>query len=186
MASNEATYGLKLAWRAISGVVRFRGRSRRTELFYFWLAALLLAAILRWLADAVLPQFMDSLSWREERIVEKVAGLVVWLPFFALFARRMHDQDRSGWWALALPPLVAMSMYDSWRFILIDLQTGTSALPELPWWVMLVHIVCALVVILFLFLAGTDGPNRFGSDPRDDDPRAAGLRMADTDLSSNA
>lgn len=186
MASNEATYGLKLAWRAISGVVTFTGRSRRTELFYYWLATLLLSAVLRGLAELLLPQFMGSLSWREERIAEKVAGLVVWLPFFAFFARRMHDQGRSGWWALALPPLVAMSMYDSWRFILTDPQTGASTLPGLPWWGTLVGIVCALVMILFLFLAGTDGPNRFGPDPRDEDPRAARLPTADADLSSSA
>ncbi len=186
MASNEATYGLKLAWRAISGIVRFTGRSRRTELFYYWLAMLLLSAVLRWSAELLLPQFLDSPSWREEWLAEKAAGLVALLPLIALFARRMHDQDRSGWWALALPPLMAMSMYDSWRFTLTDPQTGASPLPDLPWRVTLVGVVCTLVVILFLFLAGTHGPNCFGPDPRDEDPRTARLSSPDTDLSSAA
>lgn len=163
----------------------FKGRSRRAELFYYWLAVMLLTTVPRWFAELLMSQFFDSLSWREERIAEKVAGLVVLLPFFALFARRMHDQDRSGWWTLALPPLVAMS-YDSWRFILTDPQTATSPLPDLPWWVTLAHVVGGLVVILFLFLAGTDGPNRFGSDPRDEDPRTARLPTAGPDVSSNA
>lgn len=133
----------------------------------------------------LLPQFVDSLSWHEQRIAEEGAKLVAFLPFFALFARRMHDQDRAGWWALTLLPIVAMGMYDRVSFILLDPQTGASALPDLPWWLMLPRIACGLVVILFLFVVGTDGPNGFGPDPREEDPRATRLRSAGADLSSS-
>lgn len=186
MASNEATYGLKLAWRAISGVVRFTGRSRRTELLYYWLAALLLTAILQWLADALLPRLVDGLSWREERIASEAAGLLFLLPFFALFARRMHDQGRTGWWVLVLPPLLAMNVYKSLSFILLDPQTGAATLPDLPWWSSLMALPLVLTHLALMLLPGTNGPNRFGPDPRDEDPRAACLSSPDMDLSSAA
>lgn len=184
MASNEATYGLKLAWRAISGVVTFTGRSRRTELFYYWLLAMLLSSLLGWLAELLLPRALDGLSWQKQRIAEELAELVVFLPFFALFARRMHDQDRTGWWALMLPPLLAMNVYNSLRFILLDQQTRAVTLPDLPWWTTGIGVTLVLAYLVLLLLPGTDGANRFGPDPRDDDPRAARLRSASADLSS--
>ena len=46
-------------------------------------------------------------------------------PALAVSIRRMHDQDRSGWW-----------------------------------------ILCPIANIIFLFIDGTPGPNRFGPDPK--------------------
>jgi uncharacterized membrane protein YhaH (DUF805 family) len=47
------------------------------------------------------------------------------IPALAVAIRRMHDQDRSGWW-----------------------------------------ILCPIANIVFLFIDGTPGPNRFGPDPK--------------------
>ena len=47
------------------------------------------------------------------------------IPALAVSIRRMHDQDRSGWW-----------------------------------------ILCPIANIIFLFIDGTPGPNRFGPDPK--------------------
>ena len=55
--------------------------------------------------------------------------LLFWLgtiiPAIAVSVRRMHDQDRSGWW-----------------------------------------ILCPIANIIFLFIDGTPGSNRFGPDPK--------------------
>jgi len=53
--------------------------------------------------------------------------LGVLVPSIAVAIRRMHDQDKSGWW-----------------------------------------ILFPIVNIVFLFLEGTKGPNRFGPDPKDE------------------
>jgi hypothetical protein len=47
------------------------------------------------------------------------------IPAIAVAVRRMHDQDRSGWW-----------------------------------------ILCPIANIIFLFIDGTPGTNRFGPDPK--------------------
>lgn len=184
MASNEAVYGLKLIWRAIASVAMFQGRSRRTELFYYWLAAAILSALLPQLADLLLRQFAEEMSWRQERIVSATVDLLCGLPFFALFARRLHDQDRSAWWVLILPPLLAMNIYKSLRFILLDPQAGAATLPDLAWWLTLLGGPLALASVILFLLPGTNGPNRYGPDPRDDDPRAQRLPSDDANLSS--
>jgi len=179
MASNEAIYGLKLAWRAISGVATFKGRSRRTEIFYYWLAMLVLSLLLSPFKDPLLEQFAGDRSWQEQQLLSEAVGFLPVIPAFALFVRRVHDQDRSAWWALLLPPMLAVSVYKSLRFILLEPQTGAVTLPDLPGWVSLVGLPLALAWLTLVLFPGTRGPNRFGPDPRDEDPRAARLPTAD-------
>ena len=171
MASNEAAYGLKLAWHAIGGVATFAGRSRRTELFYYGLAAVVLSPFLGLLVDWALPRLAGGPSWRADRIFDEATELLLFIPCFALFARRLHDQDRSALWVLILPPLLALNSYRALRFILLDPQTGAVLLHDLPWWLSLAGAPLALALVTLAFLPGTNGPNRYGPDPRDDDPR---------------
>jgi len=185
MASNEAVYGLKLAWRSITGFAAFGGRSRRTELFYYWLAAGMVSLLLSLVEDPLLARFADTLSWREQRLLSEGAKLLVVIPFFALFVRRLHDQDRTGWWVLILPPLLAMNIYKALRFILLDPQTNAVTLPDLPGALMLAGVPLALASVVLMLLPGTNGTNRFGSDPRDQDRRAVRLSSAPAGLSSS-
>lgn len=173
MASNEATYGLKLAWRAISGIVDFKGRSRRTEILYYWLAMVTLSLLLWPFEDWLLEQLAGARSWQAQQILIEAVALLPALPMFALFARRLHDQDRSAWWVLVLPPLLAMSIYRTLSFILAAPQTGAISLPDLPGWVSLTGLPLVLAWLTLMLLSGSKGPNRFGPDPRDEDPRAA-------------
>jgi uncharacterized membrane protein YhaH (DUF805 family) len=62
-------------------------------------------------------------------------GLIVFIPNLAVTIRRLHDQDKSGW------------------FILIGL----------------IPIVGPIILLVFYFLEGTRGPNRFGPDPKGPD-----------------
>jgi uncharacterized membrane protein YhaH (DUF805 family) len=75
----------------------FRGRSRRSE--FWWFLVLQLAVLL----------IAFSIIFRVPAITD-APGALVWvlgshlavfgLPVLALQVRRMHDQDRSGWWVL--------------------------------------------------------------------------------------
>lgn len=159
MAQQATPNGLTLVMRAITGIVTFKGRSRRSEFFYFWIAAMLVGTIIR--------HIPYDLPWRTEWIVDQGSQLSLLLPIFALFARRLHDANLSGWWTLLLPPTMAFSVYSSARFIFLDPLTGASTLPDLPLSASLFQIggvLFALAVVLVV--PGTDGPNRFGPDPR--------------------
>lgn len=62
-------------------------------------------------------------------------GLIVLIPNLAVTIRRLHDQDKSGW------------------FILLGL----------------IPAIGPLILLVFYFLEGTRGPNRFGPDPKGPD-----------------
>ena len=96
----------------------FSGRSRRKEFWSFWLATLIAGVI-----AGVIDGILGLTGFISLRILVQLAILV---PSIAVAIRRMHDQDRSGWWVL-----------------------------------------CPIANIIFLFIEGTKGSNRFGPDPKD-------------------
>jgi uncharacterized membrane protein YhaH (DUF805 family) len=125
------------------------GRSSRQEFWlgYFGLIAVL-GFLIRTLPNLVLYKHTGRLWYRDEldlalRWPAIAAVLIVGWPLIAVFVKRLHDLNVSGWWmvaVLALPPFSKM--------------TGVS----------LSILVLTPTVLLGLF-AGTAGDNRFGSDP---------------------
>ena len=92
----------------------FSGRARRTEYWMFFLVyALLSGSItavvmgLDWVVDFVTRgRWADSFSL-EAGLTLGVFALVHLLPSIAVTVRRLHDTNRTGWWAaLALVPIV--------------------------------------------------------------------------------
>lgn len=108
----------------------FSGRSRRMEYWLFvlfvWIVIIILRAI----------EGMAGLTGMVGGVygpLTTIFYLAMLIPLIAVAVRRMHDQDRSGWW-----------------------------------------ILVPIVNIVFLFIDGTRGPNRFGPDPKGrDTPQAA-------------
>jgi len=67
-------------------------------------------------------------------------------PVIAIYAKRLHDLNLSAWWLLLLPAVTFVA--------------GTSGLDG-------VNVVAYCLLLLALgFLPGSNGPNRFGEDPR--------------------
>lgn len=97
--------------------------------------------------------------------VGTILGTLFVVPFVALFVRRLHDQERSGWWALTLLPLFVANLDKTIR--------RENWVADAPWpaldGLFLPMIGLALVSFLFPLLPGTIGRNRFGPDPRFDD-----------------
>ena len=90
--------------------------------------------------------------------------LAVFIPSLAVAVRRLHDTNRSGWW-VAAPVL---------PYILLVVAGGVaSGSPDsavaagmLGLVATLVLLGLVLVLIVFYFLDGTPGANRFGPDPK--------------------
>ncbi|MBM3545181.1 MAG: DUF805 domain-containing protein [Alphaproteobacteria bacterium] len=152
----------------------FSGRIGRQ---YWWLTSLAVAFI-SGMANAVIevaaktsghgafdPEAQEFVpSW--PYIVGILAlGLVnVWISY-AVAAKRLHDRDRTGWWAI-VPWLVMIPG--------IAAMVGASSLPEdlstlmfaVGAGIALVAIAMGIWLLIELgFLKGTAGPNRFGPDP---------------------
>ena len=72
----------------------FDGRASRSE--YWWFQ--FFYALVAFFAIIIDSMFVDnSLSWGP---LEMVSTIILFLPATAVFARRLHDVNRSGWWML--------------------------------------------------------------------------------------
>lgn len=103
-------------------------------------------------------------------------GVVTILLLMAALVRRLHDSNKSGWWALI--PLLAeiVALWVSYRAIdrmdvalnqamqqiqsggMIQHQQEASALRLMGW-------VAIIAVIVFGIMKSTEGPNRYGETP---------------------
>jgi uncharacterized membrane protein YhaH (DUF805 family) len=151
----------------------FSGRSRRKEYWMFVLGVILVYLLL--LAIGMTMAGSALVSGDAEALVFGGGGLtlitvltgIVWLgliiPTLAVGARRLHDIDRSGWWLLI--------GYGPWLLGIVLSFTGSGLLTGLLSFLSLIGFV---VLLVFSVLDGTRGPNRFGPDPKADEPGGAG------------
>lgn len=127
----------------------FRGRLSRQE---FWLGYIgciaILAVLKRALPALLLPRGPIYYSAGAEPkfllILPAVIALfiVIW-PLTAIFAKRLHDFNASGWWLVAMAALPPISK-----------MTGMN--------LTILHLV---VVAVLGLIPGVRGSNRFGVDP---------------------
>ena len=87
--------------KALRQYAVFKGRARRKEFWFFQLFCFLFGIGLL----AVL--FLVGMKPEAAEGVLNVLGIALLLPSLAVMVRRLHDTDRSGWWALlCLVPLL--------------------------------------------------------------------------------
>jgi uncharacterized membrane protein YhaH (DUF805 family) len=90
--------------------VGFSGRAMRSE-FWYWQLFLLLLQIVAWLIDMTLFGFNTT----GVNPIGSLLSLATFLPTLAVLIRRLHDIDRTGWWALLLLiPLVGAIVLIYW------------------------------------------------------------------------
>lgn len=81
----------------------FSGRARRAEFWYFVLFNVIVAFVLALIGGLIGAAIGDGYAG----ILSGIYGLAVIIPTLALWVRRLHDIDRTGWWVLInLIPLV--------------------------------------------------------------------------------
>jgi uncharacterized membrane protein YhaH (DUF805 family) len=174
--ATRADYGpnrlsLRLAFRPFVDAFEFQGRSTRREVISFWLLGALGNLHLGTLTvEGIPPQLSAILG---------IAWAILWgWPWFPLLVRRLHDQDRSGRWAL-LPLLIVPILALAWftvrpgHWLSLNLDIGSlhqsREIAATGWSVFLFLISIALGLVanfLFLLWRPTIGRNRFGPDPR--------------------
>jgi uncharacterized membrane protein YhaH (DUF805 family) len=137
----------------------YSGRSRRME---YWSYALLtfVTMIVLGFIETKLGLARTGASGHPESPLRGVVFLGLMIPGLAVSVRRLHDTDRVGWWvALPVAPIL---------FWIVALVAEFNS-PALFKPVMVAILVAPLILLAFMCVPGTKGPNRFGPDPKADD-----------------
>ena len=85
--------------RCIFRYADFRGRSSRSEYWYFYLFNFIFGVffgVVVLFSDPASPSLFNGLA----RILQAIFSLALILPNLAVAVRRFHDRNMSGWWIL--------------------------------------------------------------------------------------
>ena len=130
-----------------SKYVTFAGRASRLEFWYFMLFCLLGNTILSLFDGFVLG--MSSIQ-----PARSVFGLVTFLPSICATTRRLHDGNRRGWWQLIwLAPVFFIGAGYGLDMSNLMIVGGIAT------------IACFVMLLVWLIAKGSEGDNRFGSNP---------------------
>jgi uncharacterized membrane protein YhaH (DUF805 family) len=95
--------------------VTFAGRAARSE-YWYWTLFVVLLTIAAGIIDHAI--FYDPES---TGLAQPLVSLVLFLPGFAVAARRLHDLDRTAWWLLIVLTVIGILLLLYW-----DCLKGTS------------------------------------------------------------
>jgi uncharacterized membrane protein YhaH (DUF805 family) len=115
-----------------------------------------------------------------------VAAVLFFVLTAAAVVRRLHDSDRSGWWSApyyamqVVSPIIMASFFPRYFAMMASMTAAKPGSPpdmanpafqqamqsmSMISLVNLLSFAILIMMIVFLVLPGTVGPNRFGEDP---------------------
>lgn len=154
--SDSVSDNAELLRRTVTHLGDFSGRSRRTEVIYYWIAAILIGVTVEF-AVSMLVSFEASL------VIGDALQLLIAIPTFALFVRRLHDQNRSGWWGLLLPLSILLAIP---KFVTEFRGDPNALIAQKVSAASIASGIIGIAILILYLLPGTDGPNDYGPDPR--------------------
>lgn len=114
---------------------------------------------------ALPPELMPDFSGTA--LPMAAVNLVFVLLLAAAMVRRLHDADRTGWWALMPVPFMAVGAA-SWERAMA-MSTGAPMAADPASLLLMLNSLfywgSAIALVVMLVQAGTPGPNRFGPPP---------------------
>ncbi|HAC01392.1 DUF805 domain-containing protein [Brevundimonas naejangsanensis] len=176
-------------WDGFRRLLDFSGRDRRGRFWPYALVVVALAyvgmilAMMPAMAEMMVEAARQSAETHEQAapldsewapdlgavfwpIRGVVAGAAVLLA--AAVTRRLHDTGRAGWWA-ALPLVLLAAATATFPSVMEQMMTQAENAPMglfyLTFGLGMLYNLSLLVLIVFLCLKGTVGPNRYGPQP---------------------
>ena len=147
--------------------LKFSGRSRRPEYWWFFLFVFAGAFVIGLLEMAL---FQGG-----SQVLTRIFQLVVLLPFLAVAWRRLQDTGRPGWWVLVPSVIVIVSsLYaGSVSRQMVERMGDMSQMPMmggaqsgLILVLSLLQIVAGVVIIWWMTRPSQRGANDYGPEPR--------------------
>lgn len=133
----------------------FRGRARRAEYWWFFLFCVLAGIVAEIVDRVVAPTYTATHS---SGPVSSGMSLALLLPQLSVFVRRLHDTNRTGWWALVFY-VVLIGLFFAALAAYFNANISLGGV-----FCLLIVGLCIWVFVL-LAMRGTAGPNRYGPDP---------------------
>ena len=150
----------------LSQYVGFRGRARRSEFWYWYLATLIASFII-----AILEMLM-GLGSDGSGPLSSILTLALFLPTLSVAFRRLHDTGRSGWWigGFYIAIFAGVAVFLSLAFSVgVDGSDGATAGLGLFGIAFVIGIVVYAIAMLVFFCQDSQpGPNKYGSNPKDE------------------
>jgi len=141
--------------------VNFRGRATRSEFWWFSLLTVIVYVALFIMSSVGIATSADPQLWGLLAQVGST-GTLVWflatiIPVSAVWFRRLHDSNKSGWWYV----LTITSGFGGFVFVAMSaLQNEVAFTIGLV--LGLASGIGGIVLLIFALLPSTRGPNRFG------------------------
>lgn len=134
---------------AFQKYAQFSGRSTRSEYWWFIVGNIIIATVLLFINIDILLNILF---------------LVIFIPYLAVGARRLHDVGKTGW--LQLLGIVAELLLPS-LVILLALTSGRVQSVQI---ILIILIIFLLISIIWLFILtirdSTPGANKYGPNPK--------------------
>lgn len=155
----------------------FSGRSRRMEfwmwlLFQFLLGCAFLVAVIGLAGSTIIGGNTEQVLAGGIGVIGIVllwllVSLAFFIPNLAVTIRRLHDTGRSGWWVMLYwgPALANNFLTPAFG----NAAANGNNLEAVMGVAMLftgASLIGSLVLLVFMFLDGTPGSNRYGLDPK--------------------
>ncbi|MDA2988254.1 MAG: DUF805 domain-containing protein [Actinomycetota bacterium] len=141
--------------------VNFRGRATRSEFWWFTLLMVIVYITLFIMSSAGIATSADPQLWGVLAQVGST-GTLVWflatiIPVSAVWFRRLHDSNKSGWWYV----LTIMSGFSGFVFLALSALQNQVAF-TIGMVLGLASGIGGIVLLIFALLPSTSGPNRYG------------------------
>ena len=145
------------AKRPIEKYADFSGRAPRAE--YWWYT---LGLVVVYLVLSIVESIVGlSGMFGGYGLLTLLFILATIVPGIAVTARRLHDTGRSGWWMLiAIVPYILVAVMAG-----AALAGGSMGALAGAGLLSFVALIGAVVLLVFMVLAGTPGDNRYGPNP---------------------
>jgi uncharacterized membrane protein YhaH (DUF805 family) len=154
----------KAVTSAFRNALKFEGRSRRPEYWWFFLFVF---------AGAFVIGVIEHLALGGGQWLTRLFQLVVFLPFLAVAWRRLQDTGRPGWWVLVPSAIVVVSALVagsvSRQMLMGRFADGPEAAAASGGMILvlgLLQVVAGAVIIWWMTRPSQRGPNAYGPEPR--------------------
>jgi uncharacterized membrane protein YhaH (DUF805 family) len=153
----------------------FSGRSRRTEYWMFFLFQILIGVAF-WVLLAIVgggalmsggdPTALAAAGGAIMIVsaLYLLVSLALLIPGIAVTVRRLHDTNRTGKWLLALIGAYVVMLVGTFMAASNPDNPGLGGILAMVGGI--AALILALVLLVFMFLEGTRGPNNYGPDPK--------------------